>query len=400
MSGALWIIGAAVASFVLGVTAELAARAWLRRWGAYYVWRPGVRLHLHPAPEVFPGLEPCARIEVNADGERGGAVPRPRGRLYRILVAGGSPVECALLDQPTSWPGALERVLRAPDHLQALGVSTVHVGNIGFSGVTSQALNLIFERVLPRYRRLDLIVVMVGGNDVFEWLERGAPPAFGPRAIAASEFFSCHPEGPFRWTLRRLALAQVFQRLQSRRFRPVKNHQGSGRWVKKVRAMRARAREIRTAVPDPAPMLALFEDQLRELLRRAKRQADRVLVLRQPWFEKDYTPEELAHVWHGAVGDPHREEVSTFYSVEILCRLMALVSARAADVADEMGVEHLNLMPLVEPGLETYYDFVHFTPTGAAAVAEAVAATILRQPVSAECITPPLLLSAPTPVQH
>jgi len=164
--------------------------------------------------------------------------------------------------------------------------------------------------------------------------------------------------------------------------------------------MRARAREIRTAVPDPAPMLALFEDQLRELLRRAKRQADRVLVLRQPWFEKDYTPEELAHVWHGAVGDPHREEVSTFYSVEILCRLMALVSARAADVADEMGVEHLNLMPLVEPGLETYYDFVHFTPTGAAAVAEAVAATILRQPVSAECITPPLLLSAPTPVQH
>src|SRR5213078_1155574 len=154
MSGALWIIGAAVALFVLGVTAELAARAWLRRWGAYYVWRPGVRLHLHPAPEVFPGLEPCARIEVNADGERGGAVPRPRGRLYRILVAGGSPVECALLDQPTSWPGALERVLRAPDHLQALGVSTVHVGNIGFSGVTSQALNLIFERVLPRFRRL------------------------------------------------------------------------------------------------------------------------------------------------------------------------------------------------------------------------------------------------------
>lgn len=142
--------------------------------------------------------------------------------------------------------------------------------------------------------------------------------------------------------------------------------------------MRARAQEIRTAVPDPAPMLRHFEDQFRQLLRRARSHADRVLVVRQPWFEKDYTPEELAHVWHGAVGDPHQEEVSTYYSVEILCRLMALVGARAAHVADELGVEHLNLMSLLESSLETYYDFVHFTPAGSAVVAEAVAAAILR----------------------
>ena len=133
-------------------------------------------------------------------------------------------------------------------------------------------------------------------------------------------------------------------------------------------------------------MLRLFEDQFRGLLGRAKSHADRVLVLRQPWFETDYAPEELAHVYHGGAGNPQREDVSAFYSVEILCQLMALVSARAARVADEVGVETLDLMPLLEPSLNTFYDFVHFTPPGSAVVAHAVTAAILSRPVSVERI--------------
>jgi len=137
-------------------------------------------------------------------------------------------------------------------------------------------------------------------------------------------------------------------------------------------------------MPDPTPMLNWFEQQLREAVARAKSRAHRVLVLRQPWFERDYTPEDLAHIWHGAVGDPHRDEVSVYYSVHVLSRLMALVSARAATVADEMGVEHLDLMSVLRPSLQTFYDFVHYTPAGAAVVANVVASAILRSPGSHE----------------
>lgn len=392
MNALLWILPVAIASLGVCAVAESSARYLLRR-GGYYVWPPGLRLHLHPDPAVFPELEPLARIEINADGERGGAVPRSGKRGYRVLVAGGSPVECALLDQPTSWPDAVQRLLETPEHLRALGVSAVHVGNIGRSGVTSHGLNLILERILTRYRHLDLIVIMVGGNDVFEWLARGAPPSFGPRTIPAVELFSCHPEGSFSWKLSQLALTRLLKTLRWRWLRPVKNQQGSGGWVARARAMRAQAREMRTAMPDPAPMLHRFEDQFRKLLGRAKSHADRVLVLRQPWFEKDYTPEESAHVWHGGAGDPQRDDVTVYYSVEILCRLMALVGARAARVAEELGVEHLDLMPLLEPSLKTYYDFVHFTPAGAAVVAHAVAAAILSRPVSADRISSALPLS-------
>ena len=98
--------------------------------------------------------------------------------------------------------------------------------------------------------------------------------------------------------------------------------------------MRARAKEVRTVVPDPACMVDNFENHLWKLLQKAKAHADRVLLVRQPWFKNDYTEEESARLWHGGVGNPQQEEVTVFYSVEVLCRLMALIDARALRVAE------------------------------------------------------------------
>src|SRR2546425_10525971 len=58
---------------------------------------------------------------------------------------------------------------------------------------------------------------------------------------------------------------------------------------------------------------------------------------------------------------------------------MRLLDARAATVADKLGVEHLDSRPVLTPSLEHYYDYVHYTPAGAAVVARAVAAAFLRR---------------------
>src|SRR6058998_1346647 len=176
MTSSLWVL-ASVVLLLLAVAAELAARWWLRHRSLYYVFPPGLRLRLHPDPEVFPQLEPLVRFEVNRHGERGGEVPRVHSgaRLYRALVAGGSQPEGYLLDQDTSWPGALHRLLQAPPQLPRLGATRAHVGSIARSGVGAEALRLILERVLPRYPRLQAIVILVGASDVLRWLEQGAP---------------------------------------------------------------------------------------------------------------------------------------------------------------------------------------------------------------------------------
>jgi hypothetical protein len=105
MNPFLLILMAAVLFVLLGVAMELGARLWLRFRGWYYVWQPGLHLHLHPDRELFPELKPLARIEINRDGERGDEPPTSGTAFYRILVAGGSPVECGLIDHnPQAGP--------------------------------------------------------------------------------------------------------------------------------------------------------------------------------------------------------------------------------------------------------------------------------------------------------
>lgn len=374
----LWF-GLSIALLLAVVASEFAARWWIHHRTHYYVLPPGLRLRLQPDPDVFPELEPSVRFEVNSDGERGDEVPRSAEGLCRILVAGGSQAEGYLLDQDSSWPGALQRLLQRSEHLQELQATRVHVGNIARSGVGSEALDLILERVLPRYPRLQMIIILVGASDVLRWLEFGAPP-FPPPPVRPSEVFRCHPGLTFRWKPNSVALLELLRRLRQRWLRPVQVNERACRWIGKARSMRARAAETRTIVPDATPMLTHFDTCLRRAVNRAKAHADRVIVVRQPWFARPCSPEELAQMWHGGVGQAWKEEVTTFYSHEVLSALMARLDARTTRIAREMNVEQLDLMPILEPSVKTYYDFFHATPAGAKVIADAVGAAVLQRP--------------------
>lgn len=372
-----WVFAITLLPFAY-VAVELAARWWIRRRDKYYVLTPGLRLRLEIDAETFPQLEKTTRFDVNSEGERGDELPRSREGLYRILVAGGSQPEGFLLDQDTAWPGALQRLLERPDGRSRLGAARVHVGSIARSGVGSEGLDLLFDRVLPRYPRLQLIIVMVGATDVMRWLEYGAERSLPP--VRTSDLFRCHPEGPFGWKPRDLAAWELLLRARRRWLRPIVVHQRAGRWYADARRMRARAKEIRHEMPDPAPMLEQFDFHFRRVLEQAAAHADRVIVVRQPWFDKQYTTEEAAYMWHGGAGQAWRENVTTYYSFDVVSRLMACVDQKAAAIADALDIEQVDLMPILECSLATYYDGFHATPHGASVVAHAIAAAIQRAP--------------------
>jgi len=361
---------------VLAVAFELSARQWIRRKGEYFVLPPGLRQQLMIDTETFPELEAEVRFDVNADGERGDDLPADTRGLYRILVGGGSQSEGLLLDQHSYWPGALQRLLERPDALHQLNATNVHVGSVSRSGVGSEALDLVFERVLPRYPRLSTIIVLVGISDVLRWLEAGAPPRIS-EPVHVADVFRVHPEGPYGWTPQTLAAVELARRMRRRWLRPVVVHRKTGGWYRKAAAMRARATKILYSAPDPAPMLDHYEYHLRRLLQRAASHADRVLVVHQPWLDKEFTAREAARMWHGGVGQVWRQEVTTYYSFEVVSHLISLLEMRAARVANELRLQHLNLMPLPDQSLGTYYDCFHLTPLGAMTVATAIAKTLL-----------------------
>ena len=372
----IWMLVAGLGAGLM-VTVELSARWWIRRHTRYCVWPPGMRLEVRQHPGLFPELEPRVHLDINADGERGSEVNAREDGLFRILVVGGSSVECYALDQPTSWAGVLERLLNNTPALRMLGARRVHVGNIGHSGVGAAELDLILERVLPNYERLDAIIVMAAASTAYHWLEDGAPPASAPSVVPEQLLFAQHPGQEFGWNPRTWAVAEIARRLRQVWFHPVDVKENVGAWLVEGRKMRAAATQIRTSVPDSSTVLQHFEQHYRRALRRAMLHAPRVLVVRQPWFEKNYTQEESARFWHGGIGKPWKEKVSVYFSLEVINRLLSQIDSRVVAVAEELGLPHLNLRPVLDQGLRHYYDHDHFTPQGAAAAAQAIAAALI-----------------------
>ena len=369
-----WILWLLAGLLLFGLLAELAARLWLRLRGGYYVLPPWSRSEMTIDRSVLPQLEERVRIEANRDGERGPEPPRNLRETYRVLIAGGSAAECYMLDQDSEWAAVVRRELAGK--LERLGAGAVHVGNLARSLVPCEAIDLILAKALPRYPRLDVLVLMIGASDVVAWLERGCPAEIEPGEYTPARVFAEHPEGPFGWTPRKLALRRIVQRLQRRLFPRVARRSNVGGMIAKNRAMRARA-AMRDEVPDPTPMIEGFETWLRRVIATARSKAKRVIVVRQPWLKREFTPEEDARLWNFGAGRPYAEEVTTYFTHRVVNDLMGAVADAAGRVAEECGVEQLDLMERLDPTFETFYDRLHFTREGAGVVGRAVAEAIL-----------------------
>lgn len=376
---ALAVLGAAG----LGVVTEVGVRAALGRWGGYYRYRPHRRERHELDPEAIPGSSPPATVEINAVGERGDPVPRAGERVYRALVVGGSAAECYLLDQSATWSAAAQRILSGPEQLAALGVSRVHIGNVSRAILPCDQIAFMLSKILPRYPRLDALLVMVGGADVVTWIERGMPATVPPGRIVLDKIFEYHPEGPWGWTPRRTALWRIAGQLNRQLRRPIVFHANGGRWMRRVRKMRADAPHRIDEVPDASGMLDHFERNLGALIAAARVKVDRVILVRQPWFGPNPTPEEERLFWNFGLGRPYREEVDTYLTPRAIDEVMRRMDERAVAVAGALGVEHVDVGSRLERSSRTFYDELHFTTAGAESVGRIVADAILAPAQSA-----------------
>jgi hypothetical protein len=139
-----------------------------------------------------------------------------------------------------------------------------------------------------------LIIVMVEGNDVWDWLRIGAPDVYAPPPVLVADSCFICPGRQFSWNARGSAINQIRKEVRVRVFKPTRVRHNTGRWVAEARAMRAQAKEIRHSVDNPESMLANFAINFRELLQNAGRHSHRVMIALQPWFAKElYTDDEL-----------------------------------------------------------------------------------------------------------
>lgn len=360
------------------VGAELAARRALRSDAAYYRYRPHVRRRLDIDQSALPHLDPSSYVEINCDGERGGPPPRPGERAYRALVVGGSAAECYYLDQKQTWGAVVERILNRPQHLHELGVDRVHVGNIARAILPCHELHQMMTRVLPRYEQLDVILIMVGASDVVSWLGDKMPAKLREREVPAGSIFEQHPDGPWSFSPKHTALWQLATTAHRRLFQPLTIAPKSGDWLHRVREMRAAAEQLIDETADPTPMLDRFEKWLRAIVTLCSSRAKRVVLVRQPWLGDTGSQEAEKMLWNFGIGRPYKEDVKVYCTPALAARLMELTDARAARIAADLGVDQIDLLPVMERTPRMYYDFLHFTPAGAEVVGQVVAELLTR----------------------
>ena len=360
------LIGAALlALLVLALLTEGACRLWYRFFARAYVALPYYHVEMDMDPEILPNLTRHARFQANSLGARGDEPPTGSGKTFRILTCGGSGVECFALDQSENWPSLVEQFLNRPENLAGLGVERVYLANIGKSGFTTDALCYAFPRLLPRFGPLDVLTIMIGGSAVNYWTKVGTPSEL-PEPDPPWFDLEWHTEHRLGWKPKRTALAHVVRRLRQRISKPTVVRKGVGKQFRKSREMRKNAREMRDTFGSPAQLLEHFEASLSRAVEEALRYARRVVLIRQPWFDKpDPTPEEEAMFWHGSVGDASMEFCDVFYSHRVLCTLMQLIDEATVRVGEKTGADVLKPADVLEASARTYYDHFHVTTEGA-----------------------------------
>ncbi len=362
----------------LGAAAvELGSRAWLAKRGGYYVWAPHARSEVHLDPMGLPWLPPVARWSINSAGERGQEPPKDWSDTARVLLSGGSTTECYFIDQPDTWSEVLRGHLNAPGVPQSFGASQVHVGNIGRSVMDAEYLVTIFEKILPRYERLDLVVLFLGNSEAVRWMHLREASEYPREALQLKRLFAAHPEGPFGWKPDSLASRRVLASLKRRHSNKPDILERAGKRLPELRARRTNAQHWIEKMSDPTPLLKHYDESLRHLLRILRPKAKRVLFIAQPWLDCSLDSEAHKRTWNFGFGSPYHEELDTYYHYDVAREMLHAVREKGLAVAADEGVEVYDMVPDVPNDWEHYYDSLHHTPLGNAVVAERIAARIL-----------------------
>ena len=347
----------------------------------YYVLPPGLKQEFHPVPETMPGVSGPSVYSVNAVGTRGS--DWSDGRQFRILAVGGSTTECLYLDDSEAWPWLLEKRIN-----ESLGAEKVWVGNVGRSGHNTRNHILQVEKMLEQYSEIDLLILMVGINDLALRLLQDSD--YVPLSEETNKYrqklfyrsFALVP--PMESALpffQRLALWQQIRRIKKVIIKPgIEDslQDETGEIYTQWRSFRQSATVLRAELPDLSSSLLEYAQNINTIIETARGHGVEVMLLTQPALYKENLEAELANLlWFGGVGNFQFTAGSEYYSIGAMARAMQAYNQVLLDACEQSGVSCVDLASRLPKDTTVFYDDVHLNESGAEKVAAMVAESIL-----------------------
>jgi len=353
----------------------------------YSVYPPNQSVSVKVDPNVTPGVEGDALFEINAIGTRG---PLLRSDdQVRILAIGGSTTECFVLSLEESWPWLLGRTLG-----ERTG-KRVWVGNIGRAGRTSRQHYFDAKYVAPQFGTVDVAVLLVGINDLFNRMIQGEAFDAGDvvKLDAGGEYLetalqvSDIEDGWFArlQLVRRGRRALEAMKLLSPKEREVRRLLSQTLpdyylWSREQRALRGSTLDgippMEEAIAEYGRNLSLIVDLLRA------RGTVPVLVTQPALWRDNLSERETGLLWIGSAdGWPPNRTGGPYYSVRAMAAMLAMYNDALRRIGAEKKVEVVDLAAGVPADLDTFYDDVHFNESGARRVAAAIGEALLARRV-------------------
>jgi hypothetical protein len=375
-----------VAAVVVSLVAiEVALRLLVPAPKVYRMLLPGTRV-FEPDARFVHGITGPARYIVNEHGIRGRDFGAD-GREFRVLMVGGSTTECGMLDETENWGSIAEGLLGKTADGRA-----VWFGNVGRSGMTSRDHTVTIKYLLPQHPKMDLLVVLLGVNDLTAALRQGAsyrsPASLSDPDAERTQVrnaFALSPAG-FRDMLtsqsgpqavawyKRTRLFELAKRartgMQARQVARGIGGATLGQW----RDNRRSASRIIDQLPDLTQPLADYRRSLDAIVAQARAHDVELMFLTQPaLWRAGLTPAEEQKLWLGGTGNFQEEPGHEYYSPAALGDAMARYNAETMALCRERQLSCLDLGALVPKDTTMMYDDVHFTEAGAAMVGRLLA---------------------------
>lgn len=347
------------------------------------LWPLGQEALLRPDPKLMPGVQGSARFTGNDVGLRGPKFPTDSGNVYKIVTIGGSTTESLYLDDSEEWPHLLMEELNG----RGSGIVT-WVANGGQSGRnTVDHLELI--RALPVLSDVELLIFMVGINDLNPTLSFAGGPTQGAIEAKAAQFRDQVLNGgrrlrPSRPYFKRTELFELAKRSSARlleKFSPSAGlgwlGVGPGSYIAEKRQQRAAAATV--PLPDLEIGLEEYRGRIRAIAAECRLRGLRCLFLTQPtMWRENLNPEESSLLWFGWV---RRESQKPGYlSVADLATAMGAFNQELLSVCTQDGLECFDLASKVPKDTSAFYDDAHFNESGVRIVADQLAGYLSSRP--------------------
>ena len=361
----------------IGLTVAVAEgllRLWYPAPTRHYVWPPHLRVEFAPTERATPGVSGRGRFWTNSLGLRS---DEPLVDARRIVyVLGGSTAADLYLDQEEAWAALVQQGLNdTPEQPRTW------VGNLSRPSLASVHHLIHFDRLLPELPRADLIVNLVGVNDLQLALKSSYLDPPTPATHLAGAFALYPPPGNAGSRLATVRAARfVWQTWRQTRLGFVQTQTAEGYARLRECRQTAPAANLVEVLPDLGPALAEYRRNLLALADRARVYGAPLLWLTQPTlWDGEMGPAERGRLLAGGLGPiktwcTHQR----YFAPRALAEGMRAFNDVLRDVCRTRGLACRDLAVALPPRAEYFYDDMHLSEAGARRVAEMVVAWILE----------------------